>query len=407
NDLPGFSTNSYGLLTVDAGNAEVDGRMTYYRLDGDTWGDEFDFVYSLELMPGVVGETNGAWNMYVPGKRLSGGAELQLGAELELGTPVTMISAPTSNSKVGTATAMIPTITPNWLSIANLDSSTRNFTITYRDQTGDIITTATLVIPSLGKRDIQAGHEFSTSGAVGLISITPESNSVPYIATVSRYGDNFAFAVPTRSGTEAQVMLPAGGEGLNVLELSNASNVTNHVELNWYDMNGALLKTEIAHLPPYSQQHFIPADVLPEGSYGSVVITAGNKIIAGAASYLYNNSGIATAHYLDGRENFGRVLSGTYNTYLEMDNWLRLTNRSLLMENVQLDFGGGVTDFIQVPAHGRRDILVPSGASVLSAEAAYGGFTLEASVSGAISVSLVRNRLTVNGPDFQTVLPLR
>ncbi|MDD2943120.1 MAG: FG-GAP-like repeat-containing protein, partial [bacterium] len=154
NDLPGFSTNSYGLLTVDAGNAEVDGRMTYYRLDGDTWGDEFDFVYSLELMPAITGETTCAWNTYAPAGVVAGRAE--------------------------------PSITPNWLSIANLDSSTRNFTITYRDQTGDIITTATLVIPSFGKRDIQAGHEFSTSGAVGLISITPESNSVPYIATVSR-----------------------------------------------------------------------------------------------------------------------------------------------------------------------------------------------------------------------------
>ncbi|MDD2943863.1 MAG: carboxypeptidase-like regulatory domain-containing protein, partial [bacterium] len=386
NDLPGFSLDSYGLVTVDAGVDEVDGRMTYYRLSGDSWGDEFDFVYSLELMPEMSGETTGVWNTHL-GQQSSSSAAI-FGA-LQLGTLVTII----------------PTTTPNWLSVANLDSVSRNFTITYRDQTGDSITTATLRIPPLGKRDIQAGHEFSDNPAVGLISITPENNSDPYIATLSRYGDRFAFTTATQPGNSAVVALPAGGEGLNVLELVNVSNATNNVELSWYDMNGELLKIQTAHLPAYSQQHFIPTDVLPEGSYGSVVIAPSANIIAGAASYLYDNTGeVVTAHYLAARESLGRVFSGTYNTYLGMYNWLRVTNNSAANQNAVIDFGGGGTDTVFIPAHGRRDALIPSGVDV---DDTYGSFTLESTVPGVLSASVVRRREVGGVVDFQSVVGLR
>ncbi|MDD2942348.1 MAG: carboxypeptidase-like regulatory domain-containing protein [bacterium] len=379
NDLDGFSTTSYGLLKVDGGNAALDGRVTSYRPSSDTWGDEFDFVYSLELSPETTGETMGMWNTYVPAGAVAG-----------LGLP-----------------GKTSTLSPNWLSVANLDNSTRNFTMTYRDQTGESIITATLRIPPHGKRDIQAGHEFLASGAVGSITVTPEDNSTPYIATITRYGDNFAFATPTRSGTEAETMLPAGGEGLSVLELANASNATNHVELAWYDMNGVLLKAETAELAAYSQQHFIPTDVLPEGSYGSVVITPSDKIIAGAASYLYDNTGsIATAHYLEGREVFGKVLSGTFNTYLDMYNWLRVTNNSLSGQFAHVDFGSGDTESVYLPAHGRRDLLIPN-AQVLSVDGSYGSFTISSSVSGILSGSVVRNRLIAGNVDYQATLPLR
>ncbi|MDD2942349.1 MAG: carboxypeptidase regulatory-like domain-containing protein [bacterium] len=376
NDLDGFSTTSYGLLKVDGGNAALDGRVTSYRPSSDTWGDEFDFVYSLELSPETTGETMGMWNTYAPAGAVAG-----------LGMP-----------------GKTSTLSPNWLSVANLDNSTRNFTVTYRDQEGGIITITSLNIPAHGKRDIQAGHEFLASPAVGSITVTPEDNSTPYIATITRYGDNFAFATPTRSGTEAETMLPAGGEGLSVLELANASNATNHVELNWYDMNGILLKSETAQLGAYSQQHFIPTDVLPQGSYGSVVITPSDKIIAGAASYLYDNAGsIATAHYLEGREVFGKVLSGTFNTYLDMYNWLRVTNNSASDQFALVDFGAGDTESVYLPAHGRRDLLIPNANTGDS----YGSFALKSSFPGTVSASIVRRREITGEVDYQSVVGLR
>ncbi|MDD2942505.1 MAG: carboxypeptidase-like regulatory domain-containing protein [bacterium] len=371
NDVSGFSAESYGLLKV-AGSG-IDGRVTFYRLTSDTWGDEFDFVYSLELMPATIGETSGVWNTYAPGGAVAGRAEPQLGMP-------------------GKAS----TLSPNWLNVANLDSATHIYTITYRNQSGSVITTATLSIPPYGKRDIQAGHEF-TAPTVGLITVTPDSLTSPYLATVTRYGENFAFTIPTQPGNSTVVALPAGSEGLNVLELGNTSNSANPVQLTWYGMNGELLKSETATLPPYAQQHFIPTDVLPEGSYGLVRITATSNILAGAASYLPE-----TAYYQSAHEVFGTIQSGTYNTYLGMDNWLRIVNASSATQMATISYGM-TNATISVPAHGRRDILIPTG----SATQNYGSFTLQSTVPGVFTASVVRSRVFDGVVDFQSVVGLR
>ncbi|MDD2943844.1 MAG: hypothetical protein PHC51_12870 [bacterium] len=60
-------------------------------LGGDSWGDEFEFVYSLEPMPEMTGETTGVWNTYPPAGAVAGRARQNLN------------------------------IISNWLSVANLD----------------------------------------------------------------------------------------------------------------------------------------------------------------------------------------------------------------------------------------------------------------------------------------------
>lgn len=399
NDVAGFSAESYGLLKVEGDG--LDGRVTFYR--GEGWGEEYEFVYVLPLSGGVEGVTHGLWNTYTIAPQVSRGpagacpdkseGQDDEGKRCNPGQPNSRSAA--IKRELAPSRSSAPQ-TLNWLNVANLDSATHNYTVTYHEQNGNVITTATLTIPPFGKRDIQAGHEF-TAPAVGLIAVTPDSLTSPYLATITRYGENFAFTTPTQPGNSAVFTLPAGGEGLNVLELGNTSNHANPVQLTWYDMNGELLKSETATLPPYAQQHYIPTDVLPEGSYGSVRITATSNIIAGVASYLPE-----TAYYQSAREIFGTIQSGTYNTYLGMDNWLRIVNSAATTQMATINYGT-TNETISVPTHGRRDILIPAGSETQN----YTSFTLQSTVPGVFTASVVRSRVVDGAVDFQTAIGLR
>ncbi|MDD2943595.1 MAG: hypothetical protein PHC51_11600, partial [bacterium] len=85
-------------------------------------------------------------------------------------------------------------------------------------------------------------------------------------------------------------------------------------------------------------------------------------------------------------------------------NWLRLTNNSASGQFARVDFGAGDTVSIFIPAHGRRDVLIPTTVDVSDS---YGSFTLESSVPGVLSANVVRRREVAGGIDFQSVVGLR
>lgn len=380
NDLSGFSTTSYGLVSVDSGNPEIDGRITYYRSSSDLWASEFEFVFSLPFLPATSDTSYAIYNSYNPSQSLE---------DLE-------------------------TLIPNWLSVANLENTVQNFTVTYRDQDGHNINSSVLAIPPFGKRDIQAGHEFSTGGAVGLVSVAPENSSTNYIATVNRYGVNndgsysFSFGVPTRVGNPAKMLLPAGGEGLSVLELANISNNTNSIAVSWHDQEGTEVSTVTEILTAYSQKHFIASAVLGGAAAGTISIDGQGPVIAGTAQYFYDHGGrITSGHYTEARESFGTTLSGSFNTYLGMDNWLRLGNLTNSNQTVVVGYGNSNSTSIFLPAYGRRDAIIPTSEQEINPYGSYGSFTLTLPEPGAVSASMTRSRIVDSKLDFITTTPVR
>jgi hypothetical protein len=380
NDLEGFSATSYGIVSVVSDDNPLDGRITYYIPGEDGWGKSYDLVFSLPFFNPHRGASHAIYNSYNPSKNA---------ADQEY-------------------------LVPTWLSVANLGTSTETFDIQYRGQDGSEIATAELSIPPNGKRDIQAGHEFSGSAAVGLVTVTPPNPATPYVATVTRYGRKaeegrygYGFGVPTRSGNSSKMVIPVSNSGeVNAVELVNTVNATNAVSLIWYDQDGNQLRAETRTLPAYRQEHLIVSDILPEGTSGSLLIDASSPVIAGSASYFYHPSSgeVLSATYIEASEAFGRIMSGTYNTYLDMTNWLRVINLSDNAQDVTIDYGD-TSASLRLQGHARRDMGIPSDTTSVNSE--YGSFKLQSTVSGVLSSSVVRVRSGAEGYDFMSVSPVR
>jgi hypothetical protein len=203
------------------------------------------------------------------------------------------------------------------------------------------------------------------------------------------------------------MVLPVGNSGeVNAVELVNTVNTTNAVSLTWYDQNGNQLRDETKTLAAYGQEHIIASAILPDGANGSLLVDRASPVIVGSASYFYNTTSgeVLSATYIEASEAFGRVMSGTYNTYLNTANWLRVINISDGAQEATIDYGT-TSDTLTLPPHSRRDVRIPS--SITSTDGEYGSFTLRSGNSGVISSSVVRVREGSEGYDFMAVSPVR
>jgi hypothetical protein len=203
------------------------------------------------------------------------------------------------------------------------------------------------------------------------------------------------------------MVLPvSNSSAVNAVELVNTVNTTNAVSLIWYDQDGSELHSETRTLPAYGQEHIIASTVLSDDTSGSLVIDGASPVIAGSASYFYDatTGEVLSATYVEASEAFGLVMSGTYNTYLDMTNWLRVINLSESAQDVTIDYGDR-SDALAVAGHARQDIMIPSNTTSSSSE--YGSFTLQSTVSGVLSSSVVRVRSGADGYDFMSISPVR
>jgi hypothetical protein len=370
NDLSEFSSNTYGLVEVYSYNATDDdlplsGQITYYR-PSEEFG-AYDHVHSLPFINSQTGNSFALFNTHNP-----------------------------SNTTV---------LTKNWLSIGNLSSSVQSFAVRYRSLSGALITSRLVRVSGYGKRDVQAGHLLSATPMVGLVSIEPMDNSAAYIASVSRFGQNFAFSTHARAGNASNMTVPLGGAGLNILEIGNATASRNTVELVWYNHLGTELLRETKVLRAYSQMHLLADSVIPEGHSGMVLLNSTGELVAGAATYRYDTStqALATAFYEEALEPFGSTITGTYNTNLGMHNWLRLLNTSSSARRLTIMYQDGETESLTISGNSRVDRLIP-----LNGEApSYSSFTLSSDVAGALSASVVRARVVDGKIDFLAGAPVR
>lgn len=379
NDLIGFSDTSYGSVEVVGVSGPVNGRITYYLPHFGSWGSGFDFSFSLPFFNAHKGDSYAIFNSYNPSRNIN------------------------------TQSYLIPT----WLTVANLAKKQTYFEIEYYDQEGQSISIIEIAVPPKGRRDIQAGHEFSTCSAVGIVAVRPQQEEASYVATVNRYGRfgederyGFGFSVPTRAGNSSLISAPIGSvDGLSVLELANVSDKTNYIHLSWHKQNGMLSHAETKLLEPYAQEHLIVASILKDFELGSITIDGSEAIIAGVAEYYYDNitNEVSTAGYSEALEAFGTSLSGTYNTYLGMSNWLRLINLADKKQNVEIKIGE-TKETLALEPNQRHDRLI-LGSSTGSPE--YGLFSLRTKEAGTISANVCRVRENSGSYDFMSISPVR
>lgn len=318
NDLPVFARDSYGIVKISGGEGSLDGRAAFYRYAAGS--SDYEFAFYLPFENVLSGTNYVSFNTYQPS---TNGAE--------------------QNNQVS-----------NWLSIVNLNSSeARSFTVSSYDQTGQLLASRAVAVPAFGRRDIDGGHGFGP-GLVGLQEIRAQDAESPYLAQLVRYGANapagevplsysFAFPLLVRPGGTAVQWVPisSGAGGVNWVEVVNTANQTLNAQVSFYDNQGnELLGSSGAFsLAAHAQRHLSASSVLAAGGSGAAKIETANcgEIIAQSMFYFFAPSGSVSAMYgsQSGTSTNG-PLTGSWNLFLGMNNWLRLFNTGENQDTLQL-----------------------------------------------------------------------
>lgn len=392
NDFAEFQRDSYGLIVVTlpqgAQNGEiVDGRMSYYR----SAGSAFEFAFSVPLAPPSYGRSSVAFNTFQP--------SLQAGQGNYLVT--------------------------QWLSIVNLDTTAaKSYTVYRFDERGVLLTSAVYSVAPFGRLDIEGGHVSPGPSKVGQHVVIPHDVVAPYIVQLFRYGTNagpgavptgYEFALPILSragnGRAQRVPVSTGGGAENWVELVNTRESPTPVTIEFFGNNGALLGGESFQLGAFAQRHFNAGAVLGPNASGSARITPGaaNAVVGQSMFYFRSATGAVSSMYgTPLREPLGSPLIGSYNLFLGMYNWLKLTNLRSTESRVTVSvIDSSLSPHeIQVvmPPLGGADLGIHEGATFGTVPNSYGVFSVEDHGSGDVSAELLRVH-PVPGGSFDFAIP--
>ncbi|HMO17573.1 MAG TPA: right-handed parallel beta-helix repeat-containing protein [Oligoflexia bacterium] len=338
NEIPGFSSTSYGLIVLDFESSRISAKVSFYRPSSD--GTEFDFAYTVPWKGGINGTTYVGFNTFQPSRNLADRA-----------TSVT-----------------------NWLSIINQDgSSAHSFTVKYYNIEGILFREENIQVPPFARMDLEAGHVIPGPDKVGLLEIIPDTPDKTYSAMLIRYGEKsgsgnaYSFAFPLfaiRSPGLTQVLpISTGGSAQNWVEVLNTTSEQVIASLQFYNQEGVLFNESPIQIsvPGRAQAHFNATSYLGLGAIGKVAISSSEaSLISQSMFYFYDNlQSIATMYGSQAKDTSDTILSGSYNLYLGMFNWLKLLNMtgSLQEINLQVNSATGVINkSYQLPANGSIDL---------------------------------------------------
>lgn len=354
NSVPGFIADSFGVVQV---SDNVEGRIFYYRPTGGAFSN-FEYAFGIPLATPTTGNTTVGYNTFQPSNNLADGGSL----------------------------------VANWLSIVNLDSSSRNFRVKKYDSAGTLLTNDQYSVSPGNRLDLDGGHVNPGPSNVGLIKIEPSSGSVKYIAQLMRYGYNqnggldFAFPLISKSGASSAISVPLGStfNAQNWLEVVNSGSATGNVYVQFYDANGTLLHQEPLSLAPYAQRHIDATGILGAGALGMAVITPSGSARAVAQSMLYfrdqTTGGIQAMYGSQARAASTSTVNGSFNLFLGMENYLKLSNTSTqaVTSTVTISsaFSGGATVQTSIPAKGSVELPLHEFATYGTVADSYGVVTI-------------------------------
>ncbi len=325
NGLNGFRHDSYGVVKLIYNGTFLNGGMYFYRPSSSAEvGDNYEFSFMVPLENTLHGPTSVGFNTFHPSRN-----------------PVD------ANGQVF-----------NWLSIVNLDGdSSRTFKVQRYDQSGQLLSTRNLLIPALGRIDIDGGHGLGR-GVVGYNKITPENNNVLYKAELIRYGtkgnstSNYSFAfplLPSAGGAAEQwVSISSGGGGDNWIEVINTANSNVSGSLTLYDNAGRIVfhNPNALRLNPRQQKHFHASNLLPGGMSGAAKIkfNKAGALVSQSMFYFFKPTGSVAAMYgVPGTTPDSGKLVGAWNMHLNMYNWLRVFNTTSAAQEITIKVHNGST----------------------------------------------------------------
>ncbi|MCB0325116.1 MAG: exo-alpha-sialidase, partial [Bdellovibrionales bacterium] len=372
NDLTGFASDALGIVKVEYSSSAVDGRVFFYRTTNG--GSGYEFAFSVPFTNALSGTSYVSFNTYQP----------------------------STNPAEASDTVL------NWLSLINLDSVTRSFTVTRYSLSGETLQAVAVEVPALARVDIDGGHGAGPN-TVGYLEIEPTVGSAPYKAILTRYGvtasQNYSFAFPLlaqAANADIYVGVSTGAGAQNWLELQNIAADPTEVTLQTYSNQGELLQSQELTLPARQGRHLEIGALVPNGNSGYVrIMSASSALLAQSMFYVRDAAGSISAMYgSQASASRGGTRWGSYNLYLNMFNWLRVANTANESKTITLTVyppGSAVQEFsFELGAHQGRDLgLHESGYG--TAPDSYGVF----SVSGeSILTELIRIRPDAAGFDF-------
>ena len=226
----------------------------------------------------------------------------------------------------------------------NLASEPASYTVKTFNQLGDLLLSRDITVPAFGRLDLDGGHVTAGPSVVGVHVIEPADISQPYIAQLIRYGANapagyaptaydFAFPMLAKAGTGQKTVMGVSnryGED-NWLEVINVLDISVDVRLSILSQDGSQAFNQMLVLPPHAQYHLKASDYLEDGAGGIAVVqpTVSNSVIAQSMFYHRNSSGSITRMF--GTQSMSPSsynVFGSFNLYLQMKNYLRVSNPS-------------------------------------------------------------------------------
>jgi trypsin len=380
NQLVGFSTNSYCLVQV---SDNVTGRITYYRPNSVN-PNSFDYSYNVPLRSGVTNSTFVSFNTFQPSTNVS----------------------------------QLSNIVANWLSIVNLETSSRFFTVRKYNFNGALLSESSHTLSARSRLDIEGGHVNPGPNNIGFLEIIPGDANGKYISQLIRYGSNgsdfeFAFPLEGKSASTNTKYLPIGSiensqTWIEIVNLSNQSSVNN---LKIYSSNGTLQYAGQVVNFPRSQTHFNASTYVPSGSIGLAEITpTENKPYISQAMVYYTLPGgsIASLAGFQALPSSFTSQKGSYNLFLSMQGYLQISNPLSSVSTVDIDVisqaSSGVS-FTEVLAPKQTILFNLSANSFGTVADSYGSVIVSPRSSSALVGTTLRVRKTSSFSEVEFVNP--
>ncbi len=373
-DMKGWSTDSVGTVCsratssskkIEAG--DIQGRMLRYKPNSD---GSFDFVLSNEFSNPVTGSQYAQFNHFHPSY---------------------------DPAETGFFVA-------NWFSIRNFEETKQSGNIVVYDIDGSVLRIVPITLSPRGLYDF--GTHIIGANKIGLVEWRPASNLARFRTNLSRYFYGAPFGVgvekisdavtlPGLQGTSKMLVSPVDTRDQDsILEISNTSANSANIQVIVNDKLGNNVLDVTLPVAPRASTHLL-IDSYLNNDLGLVFVknTFGGKVVANTIQYKRNSrAGLQNVFTISARESLGSNLLGTYNTFLNQDCYLTLSNSKASAEEVKLSlikYNGQTLvhkQSFQVPGRGVLEI----NTCQFDTNNSYGTVRVETSRSGAITANMLR-----------------
>jgi hypothetical protein len=386
-DFRGRAMNSYGnvCFTHNGSPGDLDGRMVYYKENTASRafdGKSFQFAFAMPMSNGKTGKQDVTINTY--------------------------------QASYLAADQAYPVA--NWLQLSNVGDDTSSGTLSFYNLDGSLLGSQRVTL-SAGQRLDVSGHQFGKDRA-GVAEWLPDRNDIPFELRNVRYlydnmgsEDSFstAFQLEAGYGSGDVMSVPLTTEGeTSIIEVSNTLEQNVNTVVQVFNADGTLISNFFFVLAGHASRHLILDSVLGPNVKGVARIhgSAPGSLIATAMQYGRKADGSIRYMYgLAAKVPFGTVLRGSYNTFLEQDSELVLTNASDSEQNVAVSvkrFSGETQQMassLRIPAHAVRVLRIND----VEPSDVYGVATVQGQAQNSVIAWMNRRRAS----DYVIPAPVR